>query len=118
MTSVLGVLFDGFAYGMLLFLLSVGLSVTLGMMNFVNLAHCTFGMIGGYATATLMNSFGWPFLATLLDDPTRQTDITLVMSTSILLTSTGILVFAGVLSGLWPAFRASRLDPIEALRYE
>src|SRR4051812_26865521 len=65
MTSVLGVLFDGFAYGMLLFLLSVGLSVTLGMMNFVNLAHCTFGMIGGYVTVTLMNSMGWPFLATL-----------------------------------------------------
>jgi branched-chain amino acid transport system permease protein len=65
MTSAFGVLFDGFAYGMLLFLLSVGLSVTLGMMNFVNLAHCTFGMIGGYVTVTLMNSFGWPFLATL-----------------------------------------------------
>ncbi len=65
MTSVLGVLFDGFAYGMLLFLLSVGLSVTLGMMNFVNLAHCSFGMIGGYVTVTLMNSMGWPFLATL-----------------------------------------------------
>ena len=65
MTSMFGVLFDGFAYGMLLFLLSVGLSVTLGMMNFVNLAHCTFAMIGGYATVTLMNSMGWPFLATL-----------------------------------------------------
>jgi branched-chain amino acid transport system permease protein len=64
-TSLFGVLFDGFAYGMLLFLLSVGLSVTLGMMNFVNLAHCTFGMIGGYATVTLMNKAGWPFLATL-----------------------------------------------------
>jgi len=64
-TSVLGVLFDGFAYGMLLFLLSVGLSVTLGMMNFVNLAHCTFAMIGGYVSVTLMNSMGWPFLATL-----------------------------------------------------
>ena len=63
--TVLGVLFDGFAYGMLLFLLSVGLSVTLGMMNFVNLAHCTFGMIGGYVTVTLMNRWGWPFLATL-----------------------------------------------------
>jgi branched-chain amino acid transport system permease protein len=64
-TSVLGVLFDGFAYGMLLFLLSVGLSVTLGMMNFVNLAHCTFAMIGGYVTVTLINHAGWPFLATL-----------------------------------------------------
>ena len=50
---------------MLLFLLSVGLSVTLGMMNFVNLAHCAFAMLGGYVTVTLINSFGWPFLATL-----------------------------------------------------
>ena len=58
-------LFDGFAYGMLLFLMSVGLSVTLGMMNFVNLAHCSFAMLGGYVAITLMNAFGWPFLATL-----------------------------------------------------
>jgi branched-chain amino acid transport system permease protein len=63
--SAVGVLFDGFAYGMLLFLLSVGLSVTLGMMNFVNLAHCSFAMLGGYVTVTLTNSLGWPFLATL-----------------------------------------------------
>jgi branched-chain amino acid transport system permease protein len=62
---MIGVLFDGFAYGMLLFLLSVGLSVTLGMMNFVNLAHCAFAMLGGYVTVTLMNNFQWPFLATL-----------------------------------------------------
>jgi branched-chain amino acid transport system permease protein len=62
---VFGVLFDGFAYGMLLFLLSVGLSVTLGMMNFVNLAHCAFAMLGGYVTVTLTNRYGWPFLATL-----------------------------------------------------
>ena len=65
LASLFSVLFDGFAYGMLLFLLSVGLSVTLGMMNFVNLAHCSFAMVGGYATVTLMNSFGWPFFATL-----------------------------------------------------
>ncbi len=65
LASLAGVLFDGFAYGMLLFLLSVGLSVTLGMMNFVNLAHCSFAMIGGYVTVTLTNSLGWPFLATL-----------------------------------------------------
>ena len=62
---VIGVLFDGFAYGMLLFLLSVGLSVTLGMMNFVNLAHCAFAMLGGYVTVTLMNQLHWPFFATL-----------------------------------------------------
>ena len=65
LSSLAGVLFDGFAYGMLLFLLSVGLSVTLGMMNFVNLAHCSFAMVGGYATFSLMTKFGWPFLATL-----------------------------------------------------
>jgi branched-chain amino acid transport system permease protein len=65
LASLFSVLFDGFAYGMLLFLLSVGLSVTLGMMNFVNLAHCSFAMVGGYVTVTLANSFGWPFFATL-----------------------------------------------------
>src|SRR5205814_5464019 len=65
LSSLAGVLFDGFAYGMLLFLLSVGLSVTLGMMNFVNLAHCSFAMVGGYATVTFADRLGWPFLATL-----------------------------------------------------
>ncbi len=62
--AAIGVLFDGLAYGMLLFLLSVGLSVTLGMMNFVNLAHGSFAMLGAYAAVTLM-ALGWPFLATL-----------------------------------------------------
>jgi branched-chain amino acid transport system permease protein len=62
---VFGVLFDGFAYGMLLFLLGVGLSVTLGMMNFINLAHCSFAMLGGYVTVLLMRQYGWPFFATL-----------------------------------------------------
>ena len=65
MTGFFGLLFDGFAYGMLLFLLSVGLSVTLGMMNFINLAHCSFGMLGGYVTVTLLDRLGWPFFATL-----------------------------------------------------
>ena len=63
--SAFGVLFDGFAYGMLLFLLSVGLSVTLGMMNFVNLAHCSFAMLGGYVAVTVTNDLGWPFLVSL-----------------------------------------------------
>jgi len=62
---VFGVLFDGMAYGMLLFLLSVGLSVTLGLMNFVNLAHCAFAMVGGYVAVLLMRNFGWPFFGTL-----------------------------------------------------
>ena len=62
---IAGVLFDGFAYGMLLFLLSVGQSVTLGMMNFINLAHCSFAMLGGYVTVTMMSRWGFPFFATL-----------------------------------------------------
>jgi branched-chain amino acid transport system permease protein len=65
MPPVFGVLFDGLAYGMLLFLMSVGLSVTLGMMNFVNLAHCSFAMLGAYVIVTLMNTWGWPFFASL-----------------------------------------------------
>src|SRR5438105_10247097 len=63
--SAFGVLFDGLAYGMLLFLLSVGLSVTLGLMNFINLAHCSFAMLGGYVVVTLTDRLGWPFLAAL-----------------------------------------------------
>jgi branched-chain amino acid transport system permease protein len=62
---IFGVLFDGIAYGMLLFVLSVGLSVTLGMMKFVNLAHCAFAMLGGYVTVALMKNLGWPFFTTL-----------------------------------------------------
>ena len=57
------VIFDGAASGLLLFLISVGLSVTLGLMNFVNLAHGAFAMLGGYACVVLLNRFGVPFLA-------------------------------------------------------
>ena len=59
------VLFDGIASGMLLFLISVGLSVTLGLMNFVNLAHGAFAMAGGYVCVALLNTLGLPFLACL-----------------------------------------------------
>lgn len=59
------ILFDGIAYGMLLFVLACGLSVTLGLMNFVNLAHGAFAMLGGYACVMLMTKAGVPFLATL-----------------------------------------------------
>ena len=59
------VLFDGVASGMLLFLISVGLSVTLGLMNFVNLAHGAFAMLGGYVCVLLLNRLGVPFLVTL-----------------------------------------------------
>ncbi len=62
---MLTLLFDGIAYGMLLFVLAVGLAVTLGLMNFINLAHGAFAMAGGYITVLLMNRLGVPFLLCL-----------------------------------------------------
>lgn len=62
---MLTILFDGIAYGMLLFILAVGLSVTMGLMNFINLAHGAFAMAGGYLTVALMQSHGVPFLICL-----------------------------------------------------
>ncbi|HJV97345.1 MAG TPA: branched-chain amino acid ABC transporter permease [Albitalea sp.] len=62
---MLTLLFDGIAYGMLLFVLAVGLAVTLGLMNFINLAHGAFAMVGGYVTVLLMSRYGVPFFATL-----------------------------------------------------
>jgi branched-chain amino acid transport system permease protein len=57
---------DGLAYGMVLFIISVGLSVTLGLMRFVNLAHGAFAMVGGYVAAQLVRVHQWPFVAGVL----------------------------------------------------
>jgi branched-chain amino acid transport system permease protein len=65
MSSLVGVIFDGVAYGALLFLISLGLSVTMGLMNFINLAHGAFAMFGGYLAVWLMTRWGVPFVATL-----------------------------------------------------
>jgi branched-chain amino acid transport system permease protein len=62
---MLTILFDGIAYGMLLFVLACGLAVTLGLMNLINLAHGAFAMAGGYVTVVLVNRIGVPFLAAL-----------------------------------------------------
>ncbi len=62
---MLTILFDGIAYGMLLFVLACGLAVTLGLMNFVNLAHGAFAMAGGYVTVVLVNRLGVPFFLSL-----------------------------------------------------
>src|SRR6266545_944344 len=60
------ILFDGLAYAMFLFITSVGLSVTMGLMGFVNLAHGAFAMAGGYVVVTLTRSLGIGFVASLL----------------------------------------------------
>jgi branched-chain amino acid transport system permease protein len=62
---MLTILFDGIAYGMLLFILAVGLAVTMGLMNFINLAHGAFAMAGGYLTVVLMQRLDVPFLICL-----------------------------------------------------
>jgi branched-chain amino acid transport system permease protein len=65
LNQFVGLVFDGVAYGSLLFLIGVGLSITLGLMNFINLAHGAFAMAGGYVTVLATNRAGLPFLAAL-----------------------------------------------------
>jgi len=65
-SAIVSILFDGLAYAMVLFIISVGLSITMGLMGFVNLAHGAFAMAGGYLVVTLTRSWGVPFLPSLL----------------------------------------------------
>jgi branched-chain amino acid transport system permease protein len=65
MQVAISILFDGLAYGMMLFVIAVGLSVTMGLMGFVNLAHGAFAMLGGYVTLSAMSALGVPFLLAL-----------------------------------------------------
>ncbi len=66
LNTIISILFDGLAYAMFLFIVSVGLSVTMGLMGFVNLAHGAFAMAGGYLVLTLMREWGVPFLPALV----------------------------------------------------
>src|SRR5215469_12994150 len=66
MEALISILFHGLAYAMILYIVSVGLSVTMGLMGFVNLAHGVFAMAGGYVTVTLMNTYTVPFALALL----------------------------------------------------
>ncbi len=61
MSTVLNIGIDGLAYGMVLFVIAVGLSLTLGLMRFVNLSHGALAMVGGYAAALLIGRAGWSF---------------------------------------------------------
>jgi branched-chain amino acid transport system permease protein len=64
--ALISIVFDGLAYGMLLFIVAVGLSITMGLMGFINLAHGAFAMAGGYATVSLTQALGVPFLLALV----------------------------------------------------
>jgi len=66
LSAAVSIGFFGLAFAMVLYLISVGLSVTMGLMGFVNLAHGVFAMFGGYAVTTLMNNYGMPFWASLI----------------------------------------------------
>lgn len=61
MNTLSNILIDGLAYGMVLFVIAVGLSVTLGLMRFVNLSHGAFAMVGGYCAALMTREMGWSF---------------------------------------------------------
>jgi branched-chain amino acid transport system permease protein len=63
--EIANMLLGGIAAGMVLFIVSVGLSVTMGLMGFVNLAHGGFAMIGGYVIVLTMNKLGVPFVVAL-----------------------------------------------------
>jgi len=65
LSAVVSIGFHGIAFAMVLYLISVGLSVTMGMMGFVNLAHGVFAMLGGYVLTSLMNQLGVPFAVAL-----------------------------------------------------
>jgi branched-chain amino acid transport system permease protein len=65
LNTIISILFDGLAYAMFLFIVSVGLSVTMGLMGVVNLAHGAFAMAGGYLVLTLTRGWGVGFLPSL-----------------------------------------------------
>ena len=64
-SAAVSIAFHGLAFAMVLYLISVGLSVTMGLMRFVNLAHGVFAMLGGYIVTSLMNRSGVPFVPAL-----------------------------------------------------
>lgn len=66
LNALISIVFDGVAFAMILFIISVGLSVTMGLMGFVNLAHGAFAMAGGYVTVTMMGELGVAFPLALL----------------------------------------------------
>src|SRR5215510_4901386 len=101
------IVLGGFASGMVLFIVSVGLSVTMGLMGFVNLAHGGFAMLGGYAIVLAMKHWGPESQVIRLPDWLRgQTDLGFIKyrtySVALILTGTALV------AGLWLGFERTR----------
>jgi len=114
MLNAVVVLIDGVSYGALLFLLAIGLSITLGMMGFVNLAHTALAMVGGYFVVSLAGGMGWPFgwavlaavvLATLVGIVLERSLFQLVYRRSplaqVLLTIGVMMIIGATVTYLW-----------------
>lgn len=114
MLNAVVVLIDGVSYGALLFLLAIGLSITLGMMGFVNLAHTALAMVGGYFVVSLAGGMGWPFgwavlaavaLATLVGVVLERSLFQLVYRRSplaqVLLTIGVMMIIGATVTYLW-----------------
>ncbi len=83
MLNFLAVLIDGLSYGALLYLLAIGLSITLGLMGFVNLAHTALAMIGGYLAVTFVSSWQWPFVWAVLGAVVITTVVGVILEQSV-----------------------------------
>ncbi|GGX00229.1 branched-chain amino acid ABC transporter permease [Pigmentiphaga litoralis] len=94
LVNLIGVFIDGLSYGAMLFVIAIGLSITLGLMGFVNLAHGAFAMFGGYFMVTLVGRYDWPFVPAIIA-------VTLAVALLSLLIER--VVYA-------PFYRASQLD--------
>ncbi len=66
MQTILSIAFDGIAYGMVLFIISIGLSIMMGLMRVVNLAHGAFAMIGGYLASYAMRDLGMNYAVAII----------------------------------------------------
>jgi branched-chain amino acid transport system permease protein len=129
-SAAASIAFHGLTLAMVLYLISVGLSVTMGLMGFVNLAHGAFAMAGGYIMTTLMNRAGVGFALALLGAVAAVVAISLVIERllyrrfyggddldQVLLTMGLIFASVGAATYIWGPL-AQPMQPPEYLRGE